>query len=59
MNKDWRPVDWQTIKYNIINESPIVFSPSIGYSKDQKDMIMERVASAIIEAILKEQVDGK
>jgi hypothetical protein len=52
IDKDWRPANWQGIKQNIINESPIVFSPSVGYSKDQKDTIMEKVASSLIKELL-------
>jgi len=57
IDKYWRPADWSLIKQNILNESPIIFSPSVGYSKDQKDTIMEKVASSLISEILKELVD--
>jgi len=52
MDKDWRPANWQLIKHNIINETPVVFSPSAGYSKDQKDQIMEKAAEAVLKELL-------
>ena len=54
IDKDWRPADWNLIKQNVLNETPVIFSPSAGYSKDQKDTIMEKVASALITSILVE-----
>lgn len=47
-DKNWRPDNWDQIKQNIINETPIAFSPSSGYSKDQKDLLMEKAASAVL-----------
>jgi len=52
MDNSWRPASWQSIKHNILNESPVVFSPSVGYSKDQKDTIMEKTANAVIKELL-------
>ncbi len=46
--KSWRPEDWDTIKKNIVTETPIVFSPSSGYSGNQKDDLMEKAADAVI-----------
>jgi len=59
IDKDWRPANWKLIKQNILNESPVIFSPSVGYSKDQKDTIMEKVASSLILEILKELEGGE
>ena len=50
-DKNWRPDNWDQLKQNIVTETPITFSPSAGYSKDQKDQIMERAASAILGAL--------
>lgn len=50
-DKNWRPENWDRIKENIVNETPITFSPSTGYSKDQKDQLMERAASAVLMAL--------
>lgn len=50
-DKDWRPENWDQIKENIVNETPIAFSPSTGYSKDQKDLLMEKAASAALGAL--------
>ena len=52
IDKDWRPANWNLIKQNILDESPIIFSPSVGYSKDQKDTIMEKVASSLIKELI-------
>ena len=52
INKDWRPANWQLIKHGILNETPVIFSPSVGYSKDQKDTIMEKTASLLIKELL-------
>ena len=59
MDKDWRPKDWNAIKQNIIAQAQTTWSPSKGYSPDQKEQLVETTASVIIEAILKEQADGK
>jgi len=59
IDKDWRPANWNLIKQNTLNETPVVFSPSVGYSKDQKDTIMEKVASALITEIVKELEDAR
>lgn len=50
-DKNWRPENWPQIKENIVNETPITFSPSAGYSKDQKDVLMEKAASAVLGAL--------
>lgn len=52
MDKDWRPNNWAQIKGQIVKETPITFSPSRGYSTDQKSDIMEKTASAILEAYI-------
>jgi len=52
LDKDWRPQNWAQIKCQIVADSPVTFSPSEGYSKDQKDTIMEKAASAILEELL-------
>ena len=59
MDKNWRPVDWNAIKKNIVEQTPIIFSPGTGYAKGRIDKVMEKTASAIINAILKEQSNGK
>ena len=46
--KDWRPADWALIKENIVKETGIVFSPSAGYSREDKDKFMEAAASAVL-----------
>ena len=56
--KDWRPDNWTEIKQNIVNETPITFSPSAGYSKDQKDMLMEKAVSATLGALVEVIVAG-
>jgi len=50
-DKNWRPENWAKIKENIVTETPIVFSPSAGYSKDQKELLMEKAASAVLGAL--------
>jgi len=50
-DKDWRPENWDKIKENVIAETPITFSPSMGYSRDHKDLLMEKAASAILGAL--------
>lgn len=52
IDKDWRPANWAQIKSQIVRETPITFSPSTGYSKDQKEQVMEKTASAILEAYI-------
>lgn len=47
----WRPPNWNQIKQNVINESPAVFSPSMGYTKEQKDTIIEKTATAVLSAL--------
>jgi hypothetical protein len=54
MDKNWRPANWLKIKREIVESSPIIFSPSVGYSKDQKNTIIEKTASCMVEAVLKE-----
>lgn len=51
VDKDWRPENWKELKQNIVMETPIIFSPSQGYSTDQKDQIMEKTASAVLGAL--------
>jgi len=51
VNKDWRPPNWDQIKLNIVNEAQVPFSPSTGYSKDQKDIIIEKTASVVLGAL--------
>lgn len=51
VDKDWRPENWGELKRQIVLDTPIIFSPSQGYSKDQKDQIMEKTASAILGAL--------
>ena len=50
-DKNWRPENWDKIKENIVTETPITFSPSAGYSKDQKELLMEKAASAVLGAL--------
>ena len=57
-DKNWRPENWDQIKQNILNETPITFSPSTGYSKDQKDQFMEKSASAVLGALAEVIVAG-
>jgi len=59
LDKDWRPRNWRSIKENVISAVPFVFSPSTGYSKDQKETIIEKTASALIPEILKELEDAR
>ncbi len=56
--RDWRPENWDRIKENIVSETPITFSPSAGYSKDQKELLMEKAASAILGALAEVIVAG-
>lgn len=58
-DKNWRPENWDQIKQNILNETPIDFSPSTGYSKDQKDQFMEKSASAVLGALAEVIVTDK
>lgn len=50
-DKNWRPDNWAQLKKEIIEGTPITFSPSVGYSKDQKDTIVEKAASAVLRAL--------
>lgn len=50
-DKNWRPENWPQIKQNIVTETPITFSPSAGFSSDQKDVLMEKAASAVLGAL--------
>lgn len=50
-DRNWRPPDWGRITQNIVTETPIVFSPSSGYPKDQMYVFMEKAASAILGAL--------
>ena len=50
-DKNWRPPDWPKMKENLLNGIPITFSPSIGYSKDDKDKIVEATASVVLQAL--------
>lgn len=51
VEKSWRPENWDRIKENIVTETPIVFSPNAGYTNDQKDLLMEKAASAVLGAL--------
>ena len=51
ITKDWRPENWDRIKENIVTETPIVFSPSTGYPKDQIYQFMEKAVSAAMGAL--------
>lgn len=57
-DKNWRPDNWEELKANIVKETPIIFSPSMGYSTDQKDQIMEKTASAVLAALAEVVVTG-
>lgn len=57
-DKNWRPENWDQLKQNIITETPITFSPSAGYSRDQKDLLMEKAASAVLGALAEVIVSG-
>ena len=50
-DKNWRPENWNEIKANIVKEVPINFSPSSGYSKEDKEQFIERSASAVLAAL--------
>lgn len=50
-DKDWRPENWLQIKSNIVSQTPVTFSPSTGYSSDQKDVLMEKAAGAVLAAL--------
>jgi len=54
MDKNWRPANWNAIKRNIVEQTPVIFSPATGYAKGQTEQIMEKVASSILESALKE-----
>ncbi len=58
VTRDWRPDNWDRIKENIVAETQITFSPSMGYSKDQKDVLMEKAASAVLGALSEVLVTG-
>ena len=58
ITKDWRPENWDQIKANIITETPIVFSPSTGYSKEYRDLLMEKAVSAALGALAEVIVAG-
>lgn len=51
LDKNWRPENWDRIKENIVNECPVVFSPSVGYSKEQKMTLIEKTASVLMGAL--------
>lgn len=51
VNKTWRPENWAEIKQNIVTGTPLIFSPSEGYSADQKDQLMEKAATAVLAAL--------
>jgi len=57
-DKNWRPENWDQIKQNIVNETPITFSPSAGYSSDQKDVLMEKAVSAALGELASVIVSG-
>lgn len=50
-DKNWRPENWEQIKINLMNEIPITFSPAIGYSREDKNLFIERSASAVLGAL--------
>ncbi len=50
-DKNWRPQDWDKMKENLIGQVPITFSPSVGYSKEDKNKIIEATASVILGAL--------
>ena len=51
IDKNWRPDNWDRIKEIIVAQTPVVFSPSSGYSKDQADRLIEATASYIMGAM--------
>ena len=52
---NWRPKNWANIKHDIIMDTPLVFSPSMGYTTANiQDALMEKAASAIILELQKE-----
>ncbi len=50
-DKDWRPENWDEIKESIKADTPITFSPSKGYTTDQKDQLIEKSARAVLSAL--------
>ena len=52
MDNDWRPKDWASIKRNIVAEAVVTWSPSKGYSPDQKERLIELTASIIIKELV-------
>ena len=58
VDKDWRPKDWDQIKRQIVEETPVLFSPSVGYTGNQKDVVMEKTASAILKEFIDAEVQG-
>lgn len=50
-DKNWRPENWEQMKTNMLNEVPIEFSPSTGYTKADKFKIMEKTASVVLGAL--------
>ena len=51
ITRDWRPENWDRIKEIIVSETPVVFSPSAGYTKDQKEQLIEKTASMVLGAL--------
>ncbi|KKN27049.1 hypothetical protein LCGC14_0868570 [marine sediment metagenome] len=49
--KDWRPDDWEQRKANIVRETGVEFSPSTGYSKEDKDKFIEAAATSVLGAL--------
>ncbi len=58
INKNWRPEDWDEMKKNLLNSIPMSFSPSTGYSKDDKDKIVEATATMLLSALAAVLVTG-
>ena len=52
LDRNWRPDDWDRLKELIVTQTPISFSPSTGYSKSQKDDIIEATASMLLGAVV-------
>ena len=50
-DKNWRPEDWDKMKENLLSSIPMAFSPNTGYSKEDKNRIIEASASAVLGAL--------
>ncbi len=51
ISKDWRPENWDALKEQVANGTPVAFSPSTGYSREHKLLLIEASASAIMGAL--------